>query len=409
MTKTRSDEIPLVVVGAGPVGLVAALAARHEGIPVLVLEKDAEDAPRAGSRATFLFRESLDLLEQIAPSVTTELVALSGQWTALRTTYRGETVFAKEFPKSAPGAFGISVPQPRQEETYRQRCRAEGVEFRWSTTVTDAATDAAGVTLTLDSGEMIRARYVVAADGARSVVRSRIGGMDLEGERSNTAFIIVDAEAPDENAPELRERAFHYNHPAVGGRNVLLVPFGGGLRIDLQCIPDDDVDEWQTPETLASWVTDVAGAQYADNILWASTYRFNRSVARSYTDQHRRVLLVGEAAHLFPPFGGGRGLNSGIPDAVFAVEAIAKALKSGDEKKAWRIIDAVAAERRMAGLANRDQASKALVRMEARTLLRKLQRHLAARFARWWTPLGVWLDRSPTGGSTRPVTVRSRF
>jgi 3-(3-hydroxy-phenyl)propionate hydroxylase len=68
-------------------------------------------------------------------------------------------------------------------------------------------------------------------------------------------------------------------------------------------------------------------ARLRSSPLWVTTYRFTRSVATSYTDTHARVLLAGEAAHLFPPFGGARGLNSGIPDAVFSVEAVAQALR----------------------------------------------------------------------------------
>ena len=409
MSESRVELTPIVIVGAGPVGLIAALAARHAGLPVVVLEKAAEDAVRSGSRATYLFRESLDLLEAIAPAVTKDLIALSGQWVALRTTYRSKTVFAKTFRPAAPGAFGISVPQPDQEKVLRQRCKQGGVNFCWGDGVANAATDSQGVTLTLESGAGIRAAYVLAADGASSSVRTTLGGMDLEGERSETAFIIVDTAALDPDAPELKERAFHYNHPAVGGRNVLMVPFGGGLRIDLQCFPEDDAEHWQSLEHVKKWVTAVAGAQYTQNILWVSTYRFNRSVAASFTDRHRRVLLAGEAAHLFPPFGGGRGLNSGIPDAVFAVEAIAQALRGSDGESAWRLIDGVATERRAAALANRAEANKALVRMEAKSLYRKLQRHLAAKLAPHLPAFGVWLDRSPTGGSSRRVTARSRF
>ena len=409
MQESYEQTVPIVVVGAGPVGLVAALAARHADLPVIVVEKAAEDDPRSGSRATYLFRESLDFLEGIAPGVAKELVALSGQWGALRTTYRGKTVYTKTFVPAPPGAFGVSVQQPEQEKVLRKRCIEEGVQFRWSDGVTDAKTDSHGVTLTLESGNRLCALYVVAADGARSAVRSSLGGMDLEGERSETGFIIVDAEASDQFAPELNERAFHYNHPAVGGRNVLIVPFGGGLRIDLQCFPEDDIEQLQTPEELKKWVSAVAGEKYADKIIWSSTYRFNRSVASNFTDRYRRVLLAGEAAHLFPPFGGGRGLNSGIPDAVLGVEAIAEAIRAGNSESAEQLIDAVAKERRSAALANRKEASKALVRMEARTVFRRLQRFSAATLAPWWKACGIWLDRSPTGGSIRPVTTRSRF
>ncbi|ODQ86177.1 hypothetical protein BHQ17_21610 [Mycolicibacterium holsaticum] len=137
-----------------------------------------------------------------------------------------------------------------------------------------------------------------------------------------------------------------------------------------------------------------------------STYRFNRSVALSYTDEHARVVLAGEAAHVFPPFGGGRGLNSGVPDAVFAVDAIAAALS--DPTSAIRLVRAAADERRQAGIANRDAASSALLHMEAATWFRRAKQRLAAVLAPRIRYLGEWLDRGPMGPN-QPVSTQSRF
>ena len=104
---TESSVLPIVVVGAGPVGLVAALAARHHGIPVVVLEAEPEGRLRAGSRAVYLYRESLDLLERIAPGVTQPLIDQSRSWTQVRTTFRAKDVYVRKFPAAPPGKFGI--------------------------------------------------------------------------------------------------------------------------------------------------------------------------------------------------------------------------------------------------------------------------------------------------------------
>ena len=108
--------VPIVVVGAGPVGLVAALTARHHGFPVVVLEAEPEDRRRPGSRAVYLYRESLDLLERIAPGVTQPLIDQSRSWTQVRTTFRAKDVYVRTFPAAPPGKFGISVAQPAQEK-----------------------------------------------------------------------------------------------------------------------------------------------------------------------------------------------------------------------------------------------------------------------------------------------------
>jgi 3-(3-hydroxy-phenyl)propionate hydroxylase len=403
----ESEALPVVVVGAGPVGLVAALTARHHGLPVVVLEAEPEGRPRAGSRAVFLYRESLDLLERIAPGVTAPLIEQSRSWTQVRTTFRSKDVYVRKFPAAPPGKFGISVAQPAQEQVLLERCRREGVEFRWSHPVEGVSTDRDGVTLQISGKGPVRAQYVLASDGARSAVRTGLG-IEFEGSRSNTAFIIVDL-AANENDPKYNERAFHYQHPAVGGRNVLVVPFGGGLRVDLQCSLDDDVEAWQTDPKLSEWVSAVAGPGFDLPPLWVTTYRFHRSVATSYTDENARVLLAGEAAHLFPPFGGARGLNSGIPDAVFAVDAIADALREPEPVAARAHIVAVAEERRSAGLGNRAAASASLKQMEAKSWWLRARLRLASLAAVQSDRAGRWLDRMPTAGSDIKVSDRSRY
>jgi len=402
-----TNVLPVVVVGAGPVGLVAALAARHHGLPVVVLEAEPEGRPRAGSRAVYLYRESLDLLERIAPGVTQPLIEQSRSWTQVRTTFRAKDVYVRKFPAAPPGKFGISVAQPAQEKVLFERCVREGVEFRWSHPVVGVSTDSDGVTLEIADADPVRARYVIASDGARSAVRSGLG-IELDGTRSKTAFIIVDL-AANEDDPSYDERAFHYQHPAVGGRNVLVVPFGGGLRVDLQCSVDDDVESLQRDPLLSEWVGAVAGPGFELPPLWVTTYRFNRSVATSYTDANARVLLAGEAAHLFPPFGGARGLNSGIPDAVFGADAIADALCETDPAAARAHIVAVAQERRSAGLGNREAASAALKQMEAASWWRRARLRLASLIAPKSGRVGRWLDRMPTAGSDVKVSERSRY
>jgi 3-(3-hydroxy-phenyl)propionate hydroxylase len=140
----------------------------------------------------------------------------------------------------------------------------------------------------------------------------------------------------------------------------------------------------------------VVDAKYAARVTWVSTYVFLQVLARTFTDAERRVLLVGEAAHLFAPFGA-RGLNSGVPDAVVAAAAIRAALDSGTTAEAHAAIDHFAAGRRAAAERNRAASSAALDHLSARSRAARAKRQIAARLATRVERAGRWLDAAPYG------------
>jgi 3-(3-hydroxy-phenyl)propionate hydroxylase len=211
--------------------------------------------------------------------------------------------------------------------------------------------------------------------------------------------VVVDVtEDPDEPTPPAR--IFHYQHPAVGWRNVLLVPFAGGWRADLQCRRGDDPALFAGVEGASSWVGDVLGDRYRERIVWVSTYRFLQVVAAKFADEHDRVLLIGDAAHLFAPFGA-RGMNSGIADAVEAARAIAAALTAADEGAARAAVERFAAERHQAALANRRAAGLALAAMQSRRPRMWMKRRVAAVLAPRSERAGAWLDAAPYGPRLR--------
>jgi 3-(3-hydroxy-phenyl)propionate hydroxylase len=251
------------------------------------------------------------------------------------------------------------------------------------------------VVVTTEAGVTWTADYVVGADGARSAVRAGIGAA-LEGPRSATWFVIADVANPPEGPALPVERHFHYEHPAVGGRNVLIVPFPGGWRVDLQCREGDDPDAYTNPEGLRDWVGKVLHPAHAEHPTWVSTYRFLQAVADAFTDPHRRALLVGEAAHLFAPFGA-RGMNSGIGDADAAAEAVRRALDAPDEDRARGAIERCARERRDVALVNRAAAGQALGHMQASDPRLRARRRLALELAARTTRVGAWLDEAPYG------------
>ncbi|SER36255.1 3-(3-hydroxy-phenyl)propionate hydroxylase [Streptomyces sp. yr375] len=377
---------PVIVVGAGPVGLSAALALRAQGLPVVLLEADPEDRERPGSRALFVHRETLRTLDDMCPGLAAEITSYGRTWHTRRTLYRGREVYARTFPPPSGLPPFTSLRQVDTERFLRAACERAGVEFGWATRIVGVDTSPSGVTLVGEDGQEWNAKYVVAADGARSTVRRALD-IAMEGVRGEGFHVVVDvADVPDAELP--LERVFHYEHPGVGGRSVMRVPFTGGFQVDLQCRDDDPEEAYGTEDAVREWLPGVVGEGYADRILWVSTYRFLRKVAASFTDPHRRVLLVGEAAHLFPPFGA-RGMNSGIADAAAAAQAVAAGTADA--------VAGFADVRRAAGLFNSEAAGVALDHLRPRRRIVRLRQRAAAALAPVLPSCGSWLEHAPYG------------
>ncbi|PDO11009.1 MAG: monooxygenase [Candidatus Reconcilbacillus cellulovorans] len=405
---SRQPHQPVLVVGAGPVGMTAALALRSVGLPAVVLEAEPEGRQRPGSRAIYIHNATLSLLEQISPGLGFAMARRGVTWQVKRTFYRGKEVYVRRYPAPNPDelpAFA-SLSQVEIERLMYEACRNAGVQFVWNAPVVDVRSDEAGVELATSSGDVWTADYVIGADGARSTVRRSVG-IELEGPRSRDFFIVVDV-AEDEADPMPIERVFHYEHPAMGGRNVLYVPFAGGWRIDLQLLDGDDPEQFGTVEGVKGWLPNVLHRKYAERITWVSVYQFYQVVASSFTDRHRRVLLAGEAAHLFAPFGA-RGLNSGVPDALLAARGIRAALEARDAAERARAIEAAAEERRAAACYNRDAAGIALEHMRNDNPYTKLKRELAASLSFLVPKLGRWLDEGPYGPRQGPANVSTKY
>ncbi|MBF6541575.1 FAD-dependent oxidoreductase [Nocardia brasiliensis] len=388
---------PVVVVGAGPVGLTAALALRRLGLDVLVLEGEPQGRPRPGSRAIFLMPWTLGRFSEVLPGLGERIGEAGIQVRGGDCYYAGRRIFDFHSPVLPALTRGTSLPQTETEAILYAECVAHGIEFHWDAKVRDVRTDGEGVTLTLENCTKVRAPYAIAADGARSAVRKGLG-LRMCGHTDDVPFIIVDvAELPDGSTAS-KPALFHYRTPELGGRNVMHMPFRGGMRVDLQCRRGDDVAHLASPAGVREWLPQILDPWYADHIRWISTYRFQQVVAETYTDPQRRILLAGEAAHLFAPFGGGRGLNSGVIDATDAATAIAKALAAEHSTAAAAHIDACAADRREAGRYNRDAAAAALRLMRARDPLTFVTREIAGRIAPHFPPAGAWLALVPPMG-----------
>jgi 3-(3-hydroxy-phenyl)propionate hydroxylase len=396
----------VVVVGAGPSGLSAALALRAQDVPVTVLEADPEDRVRPGSRAIYVHGATLRILERLKPGLGQTLAEAGLVWPTRRTYWRGREVFHRSYERTreADGLpHFISHPQVETEEHLLAACEAAEVEIHWDTPVKTVETSPQVVTVESEAGDVWMAPYVVGADGADGVTRSEIGA-EFSGDRSENSFVIIDVTEVEDD-PKPPERIFHYDHPEIG-RNVLLVPFSGGWRVDLQCEVGDDPEAWNDEAAVADWVAKSLGERYRDHVEWISTYQFLQVTADTFIDIHRRALLVGEAAHLFPPFGA-RGMNSGIADADVAGKAIANAISADDEASAHEAIEAYADEREAAAEWNLRAAKLALDHLRGNGLLTDVKKRVAAQVAPVYEPAGEWLDNAPYGPRGGPPSSSS--
>lgn len=399
-----TTESPVIVAGAGPVGMAAAIALDARNIPVTILEQDAEDRRRPGSRAIYVHGDTLQMLERNSPGLGKRLAEEGIVWPTRRTLFRGKEVFSRTY--SNPGGSGnlphfTSIPQAWTEDFLLDAIVDAGIEINWETSVETVETSEDGVHVESEDGRVWDTPYLVGADGAGSQVRKEIGS-EFVGDQSENSFIIADVtEHPDEQRP--LERIFHYDHPGVGERNVLIVPFKSGWRVDIQCLDDDDPDYLASDSVLEGLVGTIMGERYRDRVDWVSTYQFLQVTADSMVDEHRRVLLVGEAGHLFAPFGA-RGMNSGVADAEEAASAIAVGLQAQDRSVARAEVEKYDTRRGTAAEWNKNAAGQALKYLQGDSPITKAKKRLAATAADYYEPAGEWLDDAPYGPHGSPPT-----
>ena len=311
----QGERRKVVIVGAGPIGLAAALDLARFGVPCVVLESERQVCD--GSRAIVFTRRSLEILQQVG--VAERICEKGLPWRFGNSFYRGERVFRLEAPYDEDDRFFpmINLQQQYVEDYLVDAISREPrIELRWGNRVTGLAQTDAGASLDVDTpGGPYRmdADWVVAADGARSTVRQLLG-LKMEGDAYEGRFVIADIRI-DIDLPT--ERLAFFDPSWNPGNTVLMHRQPGDLwRIDYQLPPGEEPEQALAAESLCTRIAaqlDMIGMGHLPwELDWSSVYSARTMTLPQYV--HGRVAFTGDAAHLLPIFGV-RGANTGWQDS----------------------------------------------------------------------------------------------
>jgi 2-polyprenyl-6-methoxyphenol hydroxylase-like FAD-dependent oxidoreductase len=311
----------VLVVGAGPTGLVLALALVESGIVPRVVDRNA--GPGEASRAIAVQARTLEIYRQLG--IADVVVASGIRFELLRLWEEGRRV--TEFRVGvmgegmSPFPFVLSYPQDDHERFLVERLRAAGVEVEWRTELVSFADDGDRVRATLekDGGreETCDVRYVCGCDGAHSAVRRGLG-IGFPGGTYDQSFFVADAEASGPATGDalngcLSDRGFLV---------VLPVRSTGRYRL-IGIVPEELRDrEDLTYDDVRPFVEAIAPIDVG-RVAWFSTYHVHHRVADSF--RAGRCFLAGDAGHVHSPVGG-QGMNTGIGDAANLAWKLAAAL-----------------------------------------------------------------------------------
>lgn len=352
----------VAVVGAGPIGLTAALELAQHQVPTVVLEAKPALEP-IGSRAIVLAHDALATFRRLGCE---EIPRKGVRLTRARTYLRETELFTVEFPPALEDelpAF-VNLQQTYTEQALLRQAERTGlIDIRFNSPVTGLRQDDDSVMLELEYGGEVDAAYAIAADGAHSTVRKLLG-VDFPGRSFNDRFLIADVRAELPGFPR-DERRFFFDPPSNPGRQILIHPQPDGeWRIDWQVAPETDVEAERESGALDARIRALVGdAPY--ELVWVTAYRFHSRLASRF--RVGRVFLAGDAAHLMAPFGA-RGMNSGVEDAT----RLASALASDSP-------DAYEQERRAAAIENLRITGATMRFMAPPTALHRLWRNAILR------------------------------
>jgi 2-polyprenyl-6-methoxyphenol hydroxylase-like FAD-dependent oxidoreductase len=320
------SETQVLIVGAGPAGLAAAVTLAGHGVPFVLV--DRLTAPETTSRAAAVHARTLQVLEKLGVAETMVAAGLKVPAVVLRD--RDTTLLRIDFSGiDSRYKFILALPQNETEAILTTRLAALGgrIERGQEAVAVTPEADSVSVTVRDEAGGQtaVRARYVVGADGYHSVVREASGIGFTPGTYAQS-FVLADVHMdwplpPDEMQGLLAREGV-----------ALVVPFSADrFRIVATADHAPETPGLQDVQTLLDQRGPLSAAARVRDIIWSSRFRIHHGVAAQY--RSGRAFLAGDAAHVHSP-AGGQGMNIGIQDAVALGERLAEVL-AGRQPDAW--------------------------------------------------------------------------
>ncbi|SFK22763.1 FAD-dependent monooxygenase [Amycolatopsis sacchari] len=298
----------VLIAGGGPTGLTLAIELARRDIDVRVVDKATEFF--AGSRGDGLQPRTLEVFEDLG--VLDHVLAAGSLPAPIRVHLGGRYVEERwmapiqEARPDVPYPNSWMLGQSRTEGILRARLAEFGVHVELNTGLTGFEQDADGVTATLSTGEVVRASYLVGADGGRSSVRKALG-IAFEGVTDESIRMLLGDVAAD------LDPAYGYwfatEADPMSGVVMSPLPSEGLFQFGAP-LGEEDADP--TLETLQAKLDELRAGVRLEKLAWSTVWRPNVRLAERF--RVGRVFLAGDAAHVHPPTGG-QGLNTGVQDA----------------------------------------------------------------------------------------------